>query len=1024
MASASIRSTVTAPAPKPSVVGASRDDLAVGDTVSLESVNAGTGYSWSLAYLPEGSTSTLSGSPVAQNPGSFVVDREGPYLVRLQFTDNTGTTEQFVRLRVLTAVGSLKLVAAGEGVWSVPVPVDITFTGWADEQNSNLLTLLDLVKTQGTTERVLYVDPLQGDYHSIQAAINYAQGQGPTSVESWMVVVRPGIYQENLTFYSFVHVVGLPASSSVASVRIRNTSQKHVANLAVNGDTLSFENLYFENQNSASYPVLEVSGMGKLRVKDCVFFSGGAGNPQGPCLHVMNSVQANLESSKFSLGSGSSTGSSSIELEVGTSSFLAQCSLQVRGLWAKPGSQVSLVDTEVSVTGNFAVRSEASLLEMSYCHVSGGLLYDVALNPASDPVAGDLVAKIRWSKFGSLEFETSGIVGTTELLLGATEQGSLSFPSGAPNILAATVPASTLFYDNLTSMLLAENVQDALDEIWALAIEVTTLTDAYNGGTGGPSGSGRTIVANAGAVQIVDASSPADPIPAGNTNGNLEVVGSIKTGGINKPEQVFDPNPYGNGPLILLGREIWANDGVNGSSAFLLANSSGAPSYHNYNLRIGTKSANGGGFTGSVGRLILRGGDSLANTVTASSVYVQAGRGAHAGGGDGGNLYLAPGDAVGGVTGSLVLVKPSNGTSSSLTASGVFVGGVGGLIRFATDMGAIEVSVDVGDNLATVLGKFNSTGMVTAISMGGIINLTTTSLGPTSEVFYLNAEAGVDLALGGFSGQGMVPGTWPVTMGVQVTGVDEVSLGVGSSEGPLVYSGATGNLHIPSTLFLEETPIPVSEVDAGSVFVSDGSGGLIEGDLYYLSQEGSFPDTPVNLTLGSILAGTIHIQDEGVPLAGNYTTLNFIGSAINAVDLGGGVAGISVTGGSVLLISAEALLVGDLVQIDQSAGGRVLKSNAGVAGRQRVIGVSLDAVGAAGLPVRVLTTFGAQVDLLFDVAPVLGDQGSPVFLHTVSGQVSMSAPTSMGEVVLSVGILQDFSLRRVFFQPQFIALNP
>jgi hypothetical protein len=88
--------------------------------------------------------------------GTFTVDLDGPYLVRLVTNAGTGTeSTQYVRLRALTAAG-LRLVAAGErrdgtGI----IPVDATPEGWANDQNFNLQLLESLIGTGGThTERV------------------------------------------------------------------------------------------------------------------------------------------------------------------------------------------------------------------------------------------------------------------------------------------------------------------------------------------------------------------------------------------------------------------------------------------------------------------------------------------------------------------------------------------------------------------------------------------------------------------------------------------------------------------------------------------------------------------------------------------------------------------------------------------------------------------------------------------------------------------------------------------------------
>ena len=135
---------------------ASRDDLVVGDVVTVTAIDPATTYAWSLVFVPDGSTAVFSGDPTAVSPGTFTVDLDGPYLVRLVTNAATPTeSTQYVRLRSLTAAG-LQLVAAGErrdgtGI----IPVDATPEGWANDQNFNLQLLESLVTTGGThTERV------------------------------------------------------------------------------------------------------------------------------------------------------------------------------------------------------------------------------------------------------------------------------------------------------------------------------------------------------------------------------------------------------------------------------------------------------------------------------------------------------------------------------------------------------------------------------------------------------------------------------------------------------------------------------------------------------------------------------------------------------------------------------------------------------------------------------------------------------------------------------------------------------
>ena len=141
---AEIRSTIPA---KPTVDNASRDDLAVGDVVTLEAVPPATGttFVWTLVFVPEGSTAVLTPPAAAftAGPVTFTADLAGPYLVRLVVDAGLPTeSTQYVRLRALTSTLGLKLVAAGERRDTTgTIPVDVDIEGWANEQNYNLQAL-------------------------------------------------------------------------------------------------------------------------------------------------------------------------------------------------------------------------------------------------------------------------------------------------------------------------------------------------------------------------------------------------------------------------------------------------------------------------------------------------------------------------------------------------------------------------------------------------------------------------------------------------------------------------------------------------------------------------------------------------------------------------------------------------------------------------------------------------------------------------------------------------------------------
>ena len=207
----------------------------------------------------------------------------------------------------------------------------------------------------------------------------------------------------------------------------------------------------------------------------------------------------------------------------------------------------------------------------------------------------------------------TAVFGNAELQIGATIHGAVSLAGGGH--VASIVPGDSIGFDpslfpanyplSPAPPLASENVQAAIDEVYDYASQVRTLDDAYDGGTPGPTGSGRTVIADSGSVQILDAIVPSDPIPVDNTDGKLEVVGGVKIGALNKPEIDLDPNRYGNSARIALGWTAWPDDAPFGGTGTVIANATDDGSFLNYNLRVATGPASGGG---KVGNLFLRTG--------------------------------------------------------------------------------------------------------------------------------------------------------------------------------------------------------------------------------------------------------------------------------------------------------------------------------------------------------------------------------------------------------------------------------
>jgi len=813
-----------------SVVGASRDDLQVGDIITLDSVDVATTYGWTMAYQPEGSTATFSGSTVAKSPGTFTVDKEGPYLVRLTVDYGLATeSTQYVRLRYLTELGSLKLVAAGEnndGSTPWPIPVDNTPDGWADAQNFNLLTLLGLTKGALASGRITYVDsdPAYGEFDTIQAGIDYAVAQGASFSTPWVVAVRPGEYVEDVVFKPFAHVIAWPGSVPDQNVvRISGTTG-HTTLLAAGGETVILRGLSLTSSDPTS-TVLTKSGSGEIWIDKCFLHHLSAVGTEGPALAMQAGTAQVYDSYLQGAIGGGLTDRYAFTQSAGITNFYRTQFFGPSGCDFAGGSRATLTDcqvTAVGAAGAYGISSLSSGLTLEYCRVSAVASGDAFLvNPAGTGYAGNVSATLRWTYIGGeIYFDTNGIVGTTNLYVGSCEYTDFNFPTGTPATNEATTKSTSLFYDNTSTGISAENVQDAIDEVHALAVAVQTLDDAYDGGVGG--GVGRTIIADAGAVQVVDGAVPSDPPDVDNPNGRIQVVGGVEVGSIDKSEILLDPNPYGNGPFIEMGQAVWPGNAPFGGTSFVLARSTGTPLFRNYNLRIGTQSTDGGG---DVGRVIVRGGDGIQSGTTpnAAPVVLQGGSSTDAGVTPG-DVVLLPG-TVPGTEGSVFVASLAGATGASVTAAGVFVGGVTGIIRFGTDTGAIEVSIAAADNLAAVQGKFNSTGVVTAA--GDPITLTTNSLGPGAEIYFLNDDQGgaLDTALGQFDGQPMVQGGVSNVVPLTATGGFELTIGLGGPA-PLVYNAVTGKLTVPGLIDptgLNMVQTPDAALPNQTLFVSDGA---------------------------------------------------------------------------------------------------------------------------------------------------------------------------------------------------------
>lgn len=533
MATASIQSLVNGINP---VVGASREDLRTGDTVTLTSVGGPANtWAWSIAFKPEDadrnpSAATLVGNVFGPGPLTFVVDNQGAYLIRLVVDAGLPTMdEQYVRLRFDTIFGDLRLVAAGErrdgtGV----IPVDASAEGWANDQNFNINKLLALVEHVSASGRIIYVDANRGknnlnppddptiaegyaDFSTISEAILAANTNAiyngtipPSATQPMVVAVRPGFYQEDVTFQPYVHVIGWPSTGGgvgdrpdfdrSVTVRCANVGGPPAGTMTANlpnlGEYCYIANLVLENVGITTNALVRKIGLGDVYFTNVELLQSGGGAPsQGAAISVergraflldCRGVQEDTFSGESVAFRVQSSAAQNAYLQATDSQFIGP-SIGTVDENQVGGNNASLFRCNLEQVGNdpasFAVRSWAEDLVLEDCVVEvdpGGVVTQaMEINADAAGVPGDLSLTLRRTRLGDdstgvagllgITIDATGVVGTAFLRLASSEFGTVT-EVGAITRQAMTVGTS-LFYDNAVSGLASDNVQDAIDEV-------------------------------------------------------------------------------------------------------------------------------------------------------------------------------------------------------------------------------------------------------------------------------------------------------------------------------------------------------------------------------------------------------------------------------------------------------------------------------------------------------------------------------------------------------------------------------
>lgn len=833
---------------KPTLQNVSRDDLRESDVVTLQSVDVHTTYSWTITFAPkdiDGNPSTAVLTAPAAQTTQFTVDHEGPYIIRLVVDAGLPTeSTQFVRLRYLTKFADLKLVGAGERRdQTAVVPVDASAEGWANDQNFNLQTLQDVIARTSVSGRVFYVDANRGldntnpqndptiaesygDYSSISAAILDAVNTipAPTRDNPFVIKIQPGLYVEDLTFAPHVHLSGLSVGGHETTDRtvLIRTVAKHEANFVNVGDFCILSGLEFETNFSTVDPCIYKTGLGTLLMDRCTVLVSGASAGQGGAVYqdkgsfigrdclFLNETSQQTRVSFHQEADAVDACDSYFE----RCSFVGPCGVELN-TGNLPNATARFVNCFIESTLNhgssFGLQSSIDSLVLERTEVKcNGIVNALDIHPLGDVHGSSIEVLLLWCNIGgNINFDTTGVALNTRLDMGSVVYNTVNI-TGSLTARTAVIKGDTLYYDNSVSGLLAQNVQDAIDEmVPALGL---TLDIAYDGPGG--SGSGRTIIADSGAV-VVQASALPPVIPEpGQTDGWLQVEGNIQAGGINSPEINIQPNPDTAGPSIVMGQNVYPDIDTTPHrsipSATVRANATGSPLHHNYNLRLETTSTLSTA-NGKVGCVLVKAGEAISSSAVlvtypdAGDVHVQSGHAKYHAIQRPGSIYMAPGyNALTPDIGYVYFANPAAGTQSYLRAAGAFVGGVAGTITFYVGgVGPQTATIGAGDNLATVCGKFNDLKGVTCAVLSPI-RIYTDATGPNAEILYAfdDQSGALNTALGDFSLSGgavFSQGSYNQTVGVGCSAANTFTI-YGNLTVTGTYPGG-GALHAATHLF-------------------------------------------------------------------------------------------------------------------------------------------------------------------------------------------------------------------------------
>lgn len=584
--------------PLSEVIGLSREDLRSADLVTCNSVDAHTTYLWSLDFTPndaEGNPSSATLTSISTAVTSFTADNEGPYLLRLTVDAGLATEDtQTVRLRALTVFGQLQLVAAGEkNDTTGQIPVDVDTKGWAHEQNQNLQRLLRFTESVSSSGRLLYVDANRGtdysnpqndpsiaegyaDYSSIQDAINAALADAvpPSLDDPYVIRIRPGLYIEDITIAPFVYLRGLSNSLVFAEersvvIRPSTSGASIIASSAGASDVSLISGLVFENTDNANTNgTVHKTGPGQVYINQCCILQNA--DTTAPALLIDQGTVYTYNARIESLSTLNPTDPAcTVD---GASTFLISRASTFIGpsvLLLNPNelanSFATLIRTSIENTSfdpsAFGVRSDAVSLNMERCDVLSGT-QSLDIHPSAGVSALDIAVSLKWCQFtGDINFDTTGVGGTTSLGIGSVSYQNLNITGALTTGPVADIQSQSLFFDNTATTLSSEDVQGAIVELASAAGGTVNIQDegVAVGAFGTLNFVGSPVTATPGLPGVVDVT-----ITGTGSSAPTLVTREIPTGAVDGVNTIFT---LASATVLAGSEEVFLNGALQDDSA-------------------------------------------------------------------------------------------------------------------------------------------------------------------------------------------------------------------------------------------------------------------------------------------------------------------------------------------------------------------------------------------------------------------------------------------------------------------------